>query len=516
MPASWFVSSADACHQHQPERLWQQVQALYQALPKHPEIWLALHYDGEQVPLAQRQPLLTLLYSLRLSMAANWHPKYQQLAAVACLSALLKHDPDYWRQRGVQHPLWLAALEQSHTPPAIRQHLRLILAVVAQHQQQAPQPQWRYWWQAALQQPQREIWQWLQQLAEQQYFSYGTPLQLTNKAGKSRRFWLLKCNADACLLVDEEHKRMQLPTSRLLTLSQPHDAQADPVSQRLDDAQLQRLSNTSYSRYWPKPESLSWQAPKTMLRALRRFADGDGDGKSLADTLRRYPALAEALRHSASHSSQPGSWSRPAALTTQQALLWLGPQRSAAHLAIASLEQQLQRRQFPLNRDLQQRQQLFAHCLSLLLAHTQLQLGVNSRLLSALFCADLQRQNALLRDPHWPRQGLIQQWHCSGWLGLGSDAIDTRFSRQLAQRWLQPDSVPRLLNAADWQPQQSLHGVLIAASAAVCWLLQSDWRWHNDAKQQWQQALQSCHLNPAQWQQLARRAALAQQTYCPL
>lgn len=491
--------------QHDVRQLYQLVQFIDEAYRTHrwPEL-LPLYAQQLDTPHADTMARLFATGVTALHCSHQWglHTHYRRILTAACISAQLNPSSRYWQQKSLTQPLWLSAFSPlSGNAPEIVVFREWVFALTQAQRGNAPlthsffpllNGRYRY-----------RFWPLLKQ-------GDTLPVQLTGQKmvhtkteqtavvlgfeGSSRRMALLhKLDRPFSVPTDEFH--LWSKSSRALTSEQCRALVQHPTMQRSVQQHTQ-------------------QTPRTLLKAITRYANANGSLNAVTQQIKALPVLANSL-YSAVRESQRLGDSEAARMDLKQAYLWLGSKRASVILATAFLQYQFSLNTIPLHNVLMQQLGLLTSLFKRLSHDTKVALPTPAPLLALLSGADLFRHHELLKSARWPCPTQLSHCYSTSWIGVPLATRDFRRSQQLVQRWQLPTATQRMLD-----PRHSDRTELNALSHLAHYLTAATYfpqaRLTPSVQKLLKASCQTLQLKPSQLQRIKTDAAHQSHCYWPL
>lgn len=427
-------------------------------LVENPTAWLPLYRECQHPP---NSTIASILQSLRLTMLLQWTPHAQVAAAAACWSHSERASEPFSVSA---YPLWQRAVEQFSTPSAQAADISLLVQMSCHSG-------------GAIARGQSEVNAWQSWLV---------------KHWCSRSWYWLE----------------QLVTSAELLAEPQQTGYLQPPTEEQNESFIRAFSLTQNAQ-------TKLAAPRPLLAELKNFQAGTTGITRLLNHLQQRPNLATAIVTAAGDMPSVVVGNKP--LPLKQALLWLGPQRTATCIANASMRHQLTRTQFPNLPALSQRTRLFSDLLQTASRRLQLRLPVPAPLLGYVWCAGLFLSKQLQQQPEWPEVKEVSGWHCANWFGQSNPHPYQKVSQQLAKRWQLSEQLMPLLaldDSPETSPGNTVSALMMLSSLAVLEVFSPAASVLPPLQQQQQKLLKQLRLSPPQWQLLISNSVSRQHCHC--
>lgn len=459
---------------------------------------LTYYFSHQQQPPHWSRACLAAINALALGHSLKLHTHYRRLLAAACCSRALIDDVKAWRQRGLNQPLWLSAFPVKSKTDSYYFCQWCLAVTDARWQQQSSQLT------ELLSGNERQCyWHFVEHSALPLTHSPGT--LLTNENDSQRLYLVTADDHNGAWICAPE---TALGHSLRIGVSEQQDWQM-AVDTTTTDKILAHLQYHPALKQPPKEHHFT--APRALLNAIKRYAQGSGSLEPVIQHIKQRPTLANSLRQAAGNQLLKAN--DPQRMQLKHIYLWLGAKRASVVLAAASLQYQFMQQRTPLQQSLMQRLTLLTELLQQVAAKSQLSLPIPASLLALLSAADLFRQPAVLQHSRWPFPERIENCHSSAWLKGAKD--DTRLSRQLIRRWQLERQLQPLLNSKPGS-LSSLQALVDLSNLAVAQAFQPQSKLSHTAQAQQQRALQCLQLDSTHYQRLINRSLTQCHTYSPL
>lgn len=207
---------------------------------------------------------------------------------------------------------------------------------------------------------------------------------------------------------------------------------------RIEDETLQHVIEQKQPQPLYKRDAL--KPPKTLLKAIKRYANSSGALGPIIHAIEQQPALNEALLATASEHARTSAFK-----STKHAYLYLGAQRASHILASASLQQHIDSHRVPLHESLMQRLTLLVELWHQLKQHTQVTWPLRERLVAQIIAIDLIHHPALISATEWPQPQQDTPLSAFGLLGVTPEPAQQKHSKTLIKRWGLSEQVNQLV-----------------------------------------------------------------------
>ncbi|RUO80545.1 hypothetical protein CWI84_05665 [Idiomarina tyrosinivorans] len=397
------------------------IEQLDQRLSQHPQRYQ--DYFAISAEVAHASAIRAVFWTLRISTQCQCHPRVRCLLALSCWLKITQQPIPQ------QSPL----LRLCQSPYASwHPHAAIVAIAIAITVNGAATDSPFRWMQRlrydARTDAQRNI---LEHIASGSWFMPG---QAFNMPEHERVMVLLNQDDDQMRCFDiTRQKVLQLPCVRVMQMTLLTNS-----SEAIKSVPEAIFYDPLVDQQRPR-----WKAPKPLLRALARYRHGSGSLTPIIRYIQHHPYLAQAIVDA--FDSHPRNHSGYSQRQLKQAYLWLGPLRSAAILASASLQHDLLVERLACQTECLQQLNLLANLISQLCRLCNTSLPVSSQLLSLLLTTDLLRKNTLTTLPYWPMIGQLNDLTVSPWHKSSARTSAYRLAAKLAENWELPERLQRFL-----------------------------------------------------------------------
>ncbi|PYE35438.1 hypothetical protein DFP83_101325 [Idiomarina fontislapidosi] len=289
------------------------------------------------------------------------------------------------------------------------------------------------------------------------------------------------------------------PLAEALPPHKPDRMAGDALQRAIEQKQPQPL----YKRDALKP-------PKTLLKAIKRYANSSGALGPIIHAIEQQPALNEALLAAASEHTRTAPFK-----SAKHAYLYLGAQRASHILASASLQQHIDSHRVPLHESLMQRLSLLVELWFQLKQQTNVVWPLREKLVAQIIAIDLIHHPVLANAIEWPQPQHDTPLSAFGLLGVTPEPAQQKHSATLIQRWGLSEHVNQLV---------SFHTEITNKQQAVfllgCILLQRLFGKGVHLPKRWSglqsKLMQQLGLSPEQSSRIEINAITQCRSYCPL
>lgn len=244
--------------------------------------------------------------------------------------------------------------------------------------------------------------------------------------------------------------RYQLALDGKGTLNQlligEHHLEYWPYAELSRPYRVEKLTNEhlepalQHKRATPAYLNNSVKPPKTLLKAIKRFADGTDSLIPIIAAIEQQPGLRKALHQAAREHAQVAPFK-----STKHAYLYLGAQRASRVLASASLQQHLDRHRIPLHESLMQRLSLLIELWRQLNQTAQIKWPVREKLIAQIIATDLIHHPTLASAIRWPTVPDDTPLSIFSIIGAVVEIERQKYSSILIHRWRLPEQVNHLI-----------------------------------------------------------------------
>ena len=277
---------------------------------------------------------------------------------------------------------------------------------------------------------------------------------------------------------------------------------------RIDGDTLARV--VDQKRHSPLYKREALKPPKTLLKAIKRYATQSGALAPIINAIEHQPALHEALIRSASEHAQTAPFK-----STKHAYLYLGAQRASHILASASLQQHIDSHRVPLHEALMQRLSLLVELWHQLKYHTNVAWPLREKLVAQIIAIDLIHHPALATATQWPQLQPDTPLSAFGLLGVKPEPAQQKHSETLIQRWGLSEQVNQLVRF-----QTEITSKQQAVFLLGCILLQEIFDPHHALPKRWSSVqsklIQQFDISSEKWHTIKRDAVAKCQSFSPL
>lgn len=491
--------------QHDIRQLYRLVQFIDEEYQQNRWPELLPIYAEQQYPEdnhAISEILAVCVNALKCGYQWSLHTHYRRILAAACISAKLNPDPGYWKQRQLRQSLWLSALETLTLSSPDIVVFRYWVEALTQVQLKRIEPslvffpllngdfRYRFW---AL-------------LTQQDTFS----VRLTGQKFSNEQ------NKQTAVLLGFEGKHAVVALIHKLDspfyLSPEESANWQINNRALTNEQLNALS--SHRLMKQEQQSSVQQTPRSLLKAINRYANANGALNAVIQQVNQLPFLANSL-HAAVQQSERIGYSEASRMDLKQAYLWLGSKRASVILATAFLQHQFSLNTIPLHKNLMQKLGLLTTLLQRLSDTTSINLPTPAPLLALLSGSDLFRHPELIKSAKWPRPKYVEHCYSTSWVGSALDISDFRRSKQLVKRWQLPPATERLLDP-DKEENDELSALFFLSHYLTLSTYYPDVSLSSSVKSLLKSSCQQLKIDADQLTKIKTKAAFDSHCYSPL